>query len=221
MKLRVQLYVQPKAKSTLILTNHLGKYIDHINKRIHIDIIYVNDGNLRVVQQRGITRTPTMVCNGKYYTCLEKIISILTPPSNVREQFGIENASPEELVSRHQEAVINAAPDEEEDNPGIKREEELQRKMAAMQRKRPEMEGVNDASKIRGGRKIVSRQTVKSSFNNDEDFRAASNIDVDPTPVKEYYGEEDGARTLEAYYNMEADRCGRRLNNKNIRWPQK
>jgi hypothetical protein len=218
-KPRVQIFVKPKAKSTILLTKHIGKYIDRINKYLILDIVQVTEKNVTAIKKLGISRTPTLIHNRKQYVSLEKIVRILTPPDESKDQYGVDVGSPDELVHKYHDSVINMNDDGEEDDPSVRREDEIRRKMAAFQKRRPEMQGVNEDKYIRGGRKVVARQAARSKFANDDEFRKASRVDdVVETPTKKYIDEQDGDAILEDYYNMEADRFGRKPNRKPIRW---
>jgi hypothetical protein len=217
-KTKIIIFVNSKAASTKILTKHVSKHIDALNKVIHLEIVRVTEKNVAQIKQMGVTRTPTLLYKNKKYVSLEKIIQILTPPKHTKESFGLDIGSPDELIHKYHDGVINAQDDDDEDDPRISREDDIRRKMTAFQKRRPEMLGVEKIRKIKGGRKVVAR-TVKSKFRNDNEFRQAAGIDgQEETPRKQYFDDQDGESILEDYYNAEADRMGRKPNHKPIRW---
>jgi hypothetical protein len=218
-KIRVMVFVKPKADSTKYLVKHIGKHIDNLNKILIINIIQVTKSNLSEVKAMGVTRTPTLVYNKKLYVTLEKIIRILTPPQNAKETYGPGIEDPEDLIRRYHSGVIDS-----DDSPGDGDEKELRqddimRKMAAFQKRRPQMEGVPEKARLRGGRKVVARHK-KDKFNSDDAFRKESGVDeAEETPGFGHH-EYDGPSMLEDYYNREADNFGRKRNDKPIRWSQ-
>jgi hypothetical protein len=219
-KKKVTIYVQPGAKSTIILTKHISKHIDNLNKILVINIIQVTEKNVASIKKMGITRTPTLISGKTKCVVLKNIMQALTPPQNAKERYGVDVGSPDELVQKYFDGVINTQDDEGDDDPQISREDEIRRKMSAFQKRRPEMRGLDDKDKyIRGGRKVVTRQAKKAKFDSDTDFRQAAGIDEqEETPHRRYLDDQDGASILEDYYNAEADKMGRKPNKKPIRW---
>lgn len=220
-KSKVLIFVKPGAKSTQILTRHIGKHIDSLNKVLLVEIIQVSEKNVAAVKKMGVTRTPTLVSGKKKCVSLEKILRALTPPQNTKEGYGIDVRSPDELVQKYFDGVINTQDDEEEDDPRVSREDDIRRKMSMFQKRRPEMKGLEKDNKryIRGGRKIVAKKGGKNKFRSDSEFRKESGVDEqEDTPRKRYFDDQDGDRILEDYYNAEADHQGRKPNNKPIRW---
>ncbi len=141
-------------------------------------------------------------------------MTILTPPEINKDNFGYANSSPDDMVHQYQSTIIDAGDDgglgEDENDPSV-RADVIRQKMAAMQKRRPEMSGELGDRKLKGGRKVTSRQPAKKTFGDDEEFRRASRVDnIDETPMKEYDDDTDGARILEDYYNDEADKSGRK-----------
>jgi hypothetical protein len=209
-KARVIIFVTPRARSTEYLVNHVGKYIDLINKSFILEFINVTEKNAADVRRRGITKTPTLVHNGKHYVTFQKIVEMLTPPSRTKERFGVDATSPEELASKYMSSVINSGDDESPDNPE-NREDDIRRKMAAFQKRRPEMKGVGEKQHLRGGRKIKPGKNVGASFNDDETFLDRSGrAQQEMTPTKRYMDELSGEAILEDYFNAEADAHGRK-----------
>lgn len=216
-KPRVTIFVKPGAPTTIALTKHIGKYIDELTKVLTLDIVQVTSKNITSVKAAGVTRTPTLLHNKKLYTDIEKIVRMLTPSKQAKEQYGLAGGCPEDLTYRYMCSIIDAGEEEDED-PRIARDEDIRRKMSAFQKKRPEMKGVGQDRMLKGGRKVVAKQ-VKSTFKNDSEFRQTAGLDSEKqTPVGEYMGDEDGSLLLEEYYNQEADLFGRKPNKKPIRW---
>lgn len=208
----VIIYVQPDAKSTEILTNFIAKHLDRINHSLTVRIIRVTARNAKLVKQSGIERTPTLVYDGRKFVTLEKIVKILTPPELNQDNYGYGNTSSDELIHKYQNAILDTGDEDDETDPGV-RGEVLRQKMAALQKRRPAMEGVDKSRQLRGGRKVTARPPAKAKFDSDDDFRKATRVDnIEDTPTKaDYMDETDGARILEDYFNDEADRSGRKV----------
>jgi len=215
----VRIYLKEGAKSTKILLNHICKYIGDLAKVMVLKPIYIDKKNVAAAQKIGISRTPTLIYKDKHYVSLEKIVQVLTPPKRAKLGFGLSANSPDELIHSYHDGIMNAQDnDDDDDDPRINRDEDIRRKMAAFQKKRPQMKGVGDEKYIKGGRKVVAK-SVKSKFKSDSEFREAAGIDeIKATPSKKYYDDEDGDSILEEYYNSEADKMGRKPNHKPIRW---
>jgi hypothetical protein len=219
-KTKVTIFIKKDAKSTKILTEFIAKNIDELSKFLVIDLKQVTAKNAGEVKRLGVDRTPTLVYNGKRYVSLEKIIRILTPPKNARETYGLDTGNPDELIHKYHNGVIHTRDDDEEDDPRINRDDEIRRKMASFQKRRPQMMGMESSDRyLRGGRKITARKRGKNEFNNDDEFRREARVDEqEDTPHSRYFSEEDGDLILENYYNHEADLQGRKKNTKPIRW---
>lgn len=208
----VVIYVQPEMKSTDILTNFISKNIDRINHHLTVRIVKVTPRNAKIVKQSGVDRTPTLVYDGRKFVTLEKIVRILTPPELNQDSYGYGNTSSDELIHKYQDAILDTGDEDDEMDPG-KRGEVLRQRMAALQKRRPQMEGVDKTRQLRGGRKVTAKPPPKSRFDTDDDFRKATRIDnIEDTPTKnDYMDDADGARLLEDYFNDEADRSGRKV----------
>lgn len=211
----VIIYVQNEAKSTQILTAFIGKHIDRINHYLTVRIIKVTAKNSRIVKANGIERTPTLVYNNRKFVTLEKIIALLTPPELNKDNYGYGNTSSDDLVQSYQDNIINAGDDDDDPADPDVRTKVIQQKMAALQKRRPEMNGVDTDRKLKGGRKVTSRPGGRKEFKDDEEFYKASRVDnIEDTPTKNYMDESDGALILEEYYNSEADAAGRKVGKK-------
>lgn len=213
-KKTVQIYVNPKSDATRELTKFIGKHLDEINKRVMVKIIKVNSRNLREVQRRGISKTPTLVYGGKKYEGTRKIITILRPPSAYRDGFG-GVTSAEEMVHRFMvRNIYDGQGEEEEDDEDDPRNrgETLRKRMATFQKRRPAMEGMDGGPPISGGRKVTAnrRGRGKKSFSNDEDFMREAGA-YNETPTERYMTEEDGDLILENERNRLADLFGRKV----------
>jgi hypothetical protein len=206
----VVIYVQKDQKSTKVLTDFIANNIDRINHSLIIKLTTVNAGNAKAVKGSGIERTPTLVYDGKKFVTLEKIIQILTPPEITKDNFGYANTNPDDLVHQYQSTIMDAGDDGDDGDDQDTRGEVIRQKMVQMQKKRPQMDGVEGDRRLNGGRKITSKQPPKKQFSDDDEFRRATRVDnVDDTPMKEYTDDIDGSRMLEDYYNDEADKAGR------------
>lgn len=211
----VIIYINPNAKSTEILYDFLAKHIDQINQHLFIKRIKVTGKNVAIVKKKGIDHTPTLVYNKRKFVSLEKIIRILTPPAEHKDHFGYGNTSSDDLVHQYHSTIIDTGDDENaEDNeldPDV-RGNVLRQKMAAFQKRRPQMDGVDSTRKLKGGRKITAKQPAKSKFENDDEFRRAAQVDnVTETPTRKYMEEEDGAMILEDYYLDLANQSGKQV----------
>lgn len=194
----VVIYVKPKSDQTELLDKFLAKHINQLNNHFFIRRIRVTPENINNIKNMGILFLPTMIYNGKKYTSLDQITKVLTPPNQQKSNYGYGNTSPDDLVSQFQSLIINDKTDEdEEEEYGTNRENEIRQKMAALQRRRPEMLDVNEKTKINGGRKIVAKQPTNTNFNTDDEFRKASGKDDFETPSRRYFEEEDGDLILE------------------------
>jgi hypothetical protein len=214
------LYINPTAKSTELLDSFLAKYIDKINQHLYIKKIKVSSKNIDEVKSRGIIQTPTLVYNQRQIISVEKIIKFLTPPSDSKEQFRSGVSNPDDLIHQYQDTLMQQ--EDVDDDPGdaINRDAEIRQKMAALQKRRPEMDGVDRKAKLDGGRKVKATQPVKSKFDNDDDFRSAARVDnITETPMKKYMDDEDGAMILEEYYLSEANASGKKQSTKPRRKP--
>lgn len=206
----VEIYVNPKAKSTDVLTDFIAKHIDRINENLMVKIIRVTSKNVNLVKKRGIKRTPTLLYDNKPYESLEKIVRILTPPGDEGEHYGYGNTTPDDLTHQYHESVLSTGDDDGSEDAPEKRAEVIRQRMAALQKRRPEMRGVDKTRSVKGGRKVIAT-SKRSAYDTDDDFRRASGVDdVDETPIKKFM-EEDGESILEDYYNDEADKFGRKL----------
>lgn len=210
----VIIYLNPKSKSTEILEKFLASYIDQINEHLYIKRVKVNSKNLELVKKRGIQHTPTLVYNKRKFVSVEKIIKILTPPADQKDHYGYGNTSSDDLIHQYHTTLLDTGDDNNDDDdldPKI-REAVLKQKMAAMQKNRPQMDGVDKTRKLNGGRKIKNNQPIKSSFNSDTEFMSATNLNtVAETPTRKYMDEDDGALILEDYYLEEANRNGKKV----------
>ena len=212
----VTVYVQPRARSTKILSRYIAKNIDVINQYVFINLFKINNDNLARVKKMGIQRTPTLVYGKKKIVSLEKIMQILTPPSDRKDNFGYGKTSADEYIQDFQMAILDDESDEEDDMDPDNREAEIRRKMNVMQKNRPEMRGVSKKQRLQGGKKLHKRQPRKSTFDRgargDAEFRDMAGIDnIMETPTYGYMGQEDGDLILEEYRNELADASGRRV----------
>ena len=211
-----EIYINPKSKTTEILNQFLAKHIDQINEHLFIKRISVSSENIALVKRKGIDHTPTLVYNRRKVVSLEKIVKILTPPSDHKDHYGYGNMSSSDLVNQFQNSILDTGDDDPEDNDMSPeaRSNVLRQKMAALQKKRPQMDGVGDKNKIIGGRKVKSNKSVASEFKNDDDFKKATGMDnIIQTPVKKYMDDDDGAMILEEYYLTEAINNGKKVSN--------
>ncbi len=220
-ELIVTIYVNEKSQSFLALQKFMEANLTEINKRgVRINFVAVTAKNSADLRRRGITHTPTMEVKDKLVVSLEKIISELQPPRTATDPtYGVTSLSPEESVQNlwFDEIVKNRA--DESDDRELRREE-IASRMAALQARRPQIEGMpRGASVIPGGRKIVAKNVPKD-FADDESFAAAAGTATkEETPALGYYDDREGGSILEEYYNSQADLEGRKPPTKPRRRP--
>jgi len=211
-KPNVYIYIKPNAQSTKILIRYVAKNLDLINQYVMVKFVKVTKETMNVVKKQGIKHTPTLVHNGKKYVTLEKIIKILTPPNQRKDNFGYGRTSADEFLHDMQMACLDDESDQDADEFDMdKRGEELRHKMAAFQTKRPEMKGVSKKQKLRGGRKVHASNPKTTDFRNDNEFRNLTGVDnMESTPAYGGFTAEDGDLLLEEYRNELADAEGRK-----------
>lgn len=209
----IDIYLKTESQSAKALTVHLAKYIDQLNEQVLINFIYITDKNAPAVQRKGIRRTPTLIYGNRRFEGLEKIVRILTPQKRDTENYGYGVMNPDEMLNKWQSDIIDSAVDEETDDDmsSDARSQQLRQKMAAMQKMRPQMQGVPSKNKIGGGRKLKTA-TPKKEYNNDDDFLKASGVgSVKQTPTNPYMEDKDGELILEDYYLDEAMKDGKKI----------
>jgi hypothetical protein len=208
----VTIYVNPNTDATKALMGFIADNIDEIMKRIEIKRIKVDKTNSKKLQAQGITKTPTLVYEGKQYVGAQKIMRILKPPTAQRDNFGA-HTSPEEMVHKYLERAIGTPGDAEEDeDENGNREAQLRQRMTALEKRRKGMIGGTDHPNMKGGgRKRGAPQKAKT-FETDEDFIGQADRDEE-TPT-EPAAEEDGALIWENELNMLADQMGRKVGGK-------
>lgn len=210
-KPNVLIFIKPGAQSTKVLTKYVAKNLDVINQYVMVKFIKVDKTTIAKVKEAGIKHTPTLVHNKKKYVTLEKIIKILTPPNQRKDNFGYGRTSSDEFLHDMQMACLDDESDEVDENDMDVRTEEIRQRMASFQTRRPEMKGVSSRQKLRGGRKVHATQPKKTEFNNDEQFRNLTGVDnIDSTPTYGSFSNEDGELLLEEYRNNLADAEGRK-----------
>jgi glutaredoxin len=213
-KPKVFIFVNEGSKATAVLTDFVAKNIDKINERLIIKIIKINKNNMEICKRKGVRSAPTLLYNNKHITGVDDIIRVLQPPKQAKDTFGQGYLSADEYVHSYQDSILNTGGEEEEDemDPGV-RGEILKQKMAALQKRRPQMsDNVPSNQKIRGGRKLTSTAPKKSSFANDEEFYKESGVDnIQRTPSNNYMDEADGDLILEEWYLNEANASGKKV----------
>jgi len=207
-KPEVLIYLSPNGKSTKILTDHLAKFIDDLNKMIMIKFIYISQANAKKVQQKGIRKSPTLIYGSRKFEGLDNIIKVLTPPKRERETYGYGNTNPDEMLHEWQNYIIDGKGDdeEEEDISGDGGRKRLADRMAAFQKRRPQ------ATDTKG--KVNKKKTVHKDYNpekGDDDFIRDSGINnIIQTPTDTYVQDTDGELILEDYYLDEAVAAGKK-----------
>jgi len=210
-KKTVYIYVNPKSQKTAQINKFIGQHLQAINKRVYVKLIRVTPTNHAKIKSKGIDQTPTLVCDGKKVMGVNKIIDLLRPPEAYRDNFG-NVTSAEEMVHKWMSGIAYSKKDDDEDDEmdPEKRSEYLRQKMAAMQKKRPEMAGVDKKQKIKGGRKIAKTDYKKQKFRDDDDFIQRRD-NFDETPTDRYLTDDDGLLMLEELRNEIADSSGRKV----------
>ena len=211
----VNIYLSPTGKSTKVLTDHLAKVIDDLNKIIMINFIYISQANAKKVQQKGIRKSPTLIYGARKFEGLDNIVKVLTPPRRERETYGYGNTNPEEMLHEWQNYIIDngAEEEEEEDISGDAGRRRIAERIAAFQKRRPKMEGVPAKNRIAGGRALKSKNAQKdyNPEKGDEDFLRDSGVNnIVQTPTDTYVQDTDGELILEDYYLDEAISAGKK-----------
>lgn len=213
-KPKVFIFVNEGSRATAVLTDFVAKNIDKINERLILKLIKINKKNFEICKRKGVRVAPTLIYNNKHITGVDDIIRVLSPPQQSKDTFGQGYLSADEYVHSYQDSILNTGGDEEEDemDPGV-REQVLKQKMAALQKRRPQMSETVDAKqRIRGGRKLNTSAPKQSSFASDEEFYKASGMDnVQRTPSNTYMEESDGDLILEEWYLQEANNSGKKV----------
>lgn len=210
----VNIYVNPHAESTKILDVFLAKHIDQINQHLYVKRIKVTGKNIAIIKKKGIDHTPTLVYNRRKYVSLDKIVRILTPPAENKDHYGYGNTSSNDLVHQYHSTILDTGDDngEDDETDPETRSNVIRQKMAALQKRRPEMDGVDTKRKLKGGRKVKANQLGKTKFDNDEEFKKYAGIDnIIDTPARKYTDDFDGAMILEEYYLDEAMKNGKKI----------
>lgn len=197
------IYVTGTASSTKKLTNFISKYIDSISIKFHIKFVRVTKKNVAEIKRKGIEETPTLVVAGRMISGVRDIVKLFEPCLKLKHGFskGITNSSDE--IHKYQMSMLNAVDNEDDDdeNDPDRRGEVIRKKMAALQKRRPEMRGADKTNVIPGGRKLKPTSKVKSSFLSDADFIASAGSDnIEETPFRSNFEEADGDLILEDYY---------------------
>jgi len=207
------LFVQKQTAITNNIANYINKNITVISQHVVLKRVYVNTTN---AAQLKVTKTPCLRIGNKNIIGIEEIMNALTPPKKNVESYGIGALSPDEQILQYQFNIMNS--EDSEVSESELRADEIRQKSEAFQKRRPAMDGCEKGPFIRGGRKIINNKTTPTSFDNDEDFYKASRKDnIVFTPTAKYEDNLDGDSILEDYYNIEADKSGRKPNTKPIR----
>jgi len=220
----VNIYLNKNAVSTKILTQHLAENIDALNKILLINFIYITPNNSKLVMEKGIKSTPTLIYGKRKFEGIKKIMGILTPPERGKETYGYGATSPEDMLHKWQSMIINTREEEEFEDDGDPhvRTEQLRTKMAAFQKRRPKMEGVARKQKIRGGRRVKGKNNQREYgdyMERDGDFqfmKDAGLFDRENTPIEGYTETQDGELMLEEYYLNEAMKDGKKVSREKV-----
>jgi glutaredoxin len=213
-KPKVFIFVNDGSRATTVLTGFIAKNIDKINEKLIIKMVKINKKNFEICKRKGVRVAPTLIYGKKHITGVDDIIKVLSPPQTSKDGFGQGYSSADEYVHSYQDSILNTGGDEEEDemDPSV-REQVLRQKMAALQKRRPQMsDNVDTKQRLRGGRKTKAVSPKQSSFANDEEFYRATGVDnVQTTPSSNYMDESDGNLILEEWYLAEANQAGKKV----------
>jgi hypothetical protein len=213
-KPKVYIYVNPDARSTKILTAFIAKHIDQINRKMFVQIVNINKKNYELIKRRGVQKAPTLIFGDKHIVSLEKIIQVLTPRREARDNFGVSHMSADEMVHAFHDSILNTGDgDEEDETDPVVREQVIRQKMAAMQKRRPQMsDDVGSKQRLKGGRKIKSKPPQQNTFEDDASFMRAMGADnFEATPSQRYMDDADGELMLEDYYLDIANASGKKV----------
>ncbi len=210
------LYLNTSGPNTDKLMNHIAQHVDILNRYMIIEFVYITSENTSTIRRRGITSSPSMIFAGKKYQGVIDIIKILSPKP--REQPAIDDLNPEEVFlywqQKHMKPGDDSGDDSEDETDPACRTRELQEKMAAVQKRRPVMAGVDDNYKLAGGRPISKHSSSKiyggyGDQNGDSIFlqdsgRSETSAEIIPDD------QSNGELLLEDYYLDEAFQFGKK-----------
>lgn len=202
-----KLYVVPNSRQANVISRHIANVLDDLNRcGVYIENHFVAGRGEQEALRAGVKSTPTLVFNGAFYEGTDTIIRVLTPPSRGVDRPPISTTSAEEFLEAYHRRILSTGDEDTEtaDDRGMN----IRQKIAAFQKRRPEMQGVQDA--VPGGRKITQKRVDPINFSSDDDFRRMAGVDnLEPTPAAGFGSAEDGLAILEDYYNSQADESGR------------
>lgn len=171
MKARATFYVDTKKKTSKQLVSFIASNIDTLMNMLDINIVKISSKNIKVVKNSGITHTPTLVLNNRHIPQLSNILPVLNnmidkKPSTSKFVSGEGN-----IVDQYQHSIMHES--DSEDSDSFDRSN-IQRKMADIQSRRPEMLEVDDGNKIMGGRKMRKTKKTDKTYDSDTAFLKAS-----------------------------------------------
>lgn len=188
----IKLFITPNSPTTKILNKFIAENIDRINQHFYIERISINSQNVNAIKKMGITQTPSLIFNRQLIVGLQQIIQVLKPPPIKHQKPRFNELDPEGELSNFQKKIIDEGEEDEVD-----KNEDFQKKAAIFQKRRPEMQGVDDHLKIPGGQKIKTRNdNIKSTFKSDDEFLGQTNKGANNYNYNESMGDE----ILEDYY---------------------
>lgn len=193
----VHLYIQRQTASTNTIITHLNHHIATLMLEMQINKTYVDARSFHAIQRiHPIERTPCLVVGRSFIYNLEQILQVLTPrrAAAVRVYGAI---SPEEQTDNYMKSFADPKYNMDDETDAMQNEEQIAAKMQNLQKRRPQMSGVQGA--LPGGRKLpVRKPTPMSTFDSDSKFLADAGLDnVDDTPEQPYFSEHDGDSILE------------------------
>jgi hypothetical protein len=197
------------------LFSEIDKILTDLNKHnVIIKFIKVTSENAKTItKQQNITRVPTLVDGNIHRVGVASIVDYLTSKMKKRETFGKGILSPEEQVNKYMQREMDSH-DDEESNGETLNGDTIRKRMADMQKKRPEMAGMPEKSKISGGKPLQINKKPQPKFSADGDgdlefVKQAGKANVVQTPTQKYDSEDSGNLILEEYYRDEAFKCGK------------
>lgn len=179
-------YLQKGSKTSGILIQFINSNIDKINKLCRLDLKYINPTITSQLKKIGVTSAPVLIIDGNVIQGVEKIIRRISPPSILKDRSDFGTDSWEEEFHQHcMKLIPSDSFNPDEDTEETNSEEDIKRKMIAMQKRRPRMIDVDRNHIIEGGRdiKFKSKSRDRNGFDSDESFLDEARFDNVETPT--------------------------------------
>lgn len=186
-------------KPTVNITQFISKNYTEISKVLRVKFNKITKKNKNSAIKKNIQNLPALIYGNKLYEGEKQILHFLSSIF-ADLNYGYGNANPEELVYQMMLEEMEAGDDEPDLDDD--RDQEIRRKMAAMQKRRPEMDGLHDRTPMKGGRKIKHKTQNKvfaEGGKGDDAFIKMAKTDVFNTD-NFYNDNNEDDNILENYY---------------------